>query len=227
MEKVPGNGIGDLVLCHSISIKLHIDNAGGVLPIRLNMINIETEFLHPPKSFNSAGILSNAAGNNALVPHQRRDVREIGGRSAQARTQRQQVPQHLAKPYYSFLHEPLMPENAKTFTKLRDEKRDSRRNPSVNTPDRLEHELQRKLELTHTGGRTRRRIGFDVCDAAITGAVNRLTGTALVRVESQHRMVEYVEGIHAELRFHPFGNREVLHQRRVRKECSRTAQAIH
>src|SRR5579864_9749591 len=86
-------------------------------------------------------------------------------------------------------------------------KRDSRRNPSVSLLAReLERELQSKLELTHTGRGARRRISLDIGDSTVTRAVDTLPGTALVRIETEHRMIEHVERIHAELRLHALGD---------------------
>lgn len=46
-------------------------------------------------------------------------------------------------------------------------------------------------------------------DLAVAGAID--AGSAvLIVVETKHRMVEHIEGVHAELQFHPLGEREIL-----------------
>src|SRR5580704_13790777 len=90
-----------------------------------------------------------------------------------------------------------------------------------------ERKLQSKLELAHAGSRPRRRVGLDVADLAVASAVNTLAGSALIRIESEHGVVEYVEGIHTELCLHPLSDAEVLHNGPVRKESSRTTETVH
>src|SRR6202034_1940774 len=108
-----------------------------------------------------------------------------------------------------------------------EKKRDSRRNPPVSySVVSLERELQRELELTHAASRTRRRILLNVGDlASIAAAVD--TEVPLIGVEAQHRMIEHVEGIHAELCFHPLGDGKVLHERRIRPKTTRADKTVH
>jgi hypothetical protein len=49
----------------------------------------------------------------------------------------------------------------------------------------------------------------------------------LVGVESKDRVIEHIESIHAELCFHPFGDRKVLKYRRISKERTRPPETIH
>src|SRR6202035_3252332 len=91
-----------------------------------------------------------------------------------------------------------------------EKKRESRRTPSDKTAlPLLEDQLQCELELTHAGGRTRRSIVFNVLNDSAGGTID--TGSAiLVIVEAKHRVVEHVEGIHAELELHAFYQRKIL-----------------
>src|SRR5690349_865103 len=88
----------------------------------------------------------------------------------------------------------------------------------------LESEPQTELQLAHAVRRVRGSIAFDVLNAAwiAAGAVD--TSVALVRVESQHRVIEYVICVKAELRFNTLGEVEALRQRHIGEE--RTGSAI-
>jgi hypothetical protein len=91
---------------------------------------------------------------------------------------------------------------------------------------RLERELQSELQLPHAGSGPRRGVGFDVGDATVAGAINAGTGSLLIGQEAEHRVIEQVEGIHAELSFYPFSDGKVLHDRGVRLERAWSAEAV-
>jgi len=97
---------------------------------------------------------------------------------------------------------------------------------SENITGRLEGELQCELELAHASGRTWRGVSFDVGDVTVAGAVDTCSRTGLVRIEAVDRMIEQVERIHAELRLHALGDGEVLHDRSVTPEPSRTSEGV-
>ena len=90
----------------------------------------------------------------------------------------------------------------------------------------LERNFQREFDLTHTGGGTRRSVSFDVGDlAGIAAAID--TEVTLIRVEAQYRVIEHVKHIHAELRFHAFGDGEIFEGGRIGKKCTRSTVAVH
>ena len=69
----------------------------------------------------------------------------------------------------------------------------------------LEREPHRKLQLTHRG------VRFDVRDfASIAAAVYAMV--TLIAVKAQHRVIEHVECIHAELCDNALGDPEILQQ---------------
>src|SRR5215467_4192296 len=117
--------------------------------------------------------------------------------------------------------------SATTFTQIGEKRGTPEGIPLLNTSQRLlEQKLQSKFQLTHACGRPRRSVGFDVGDLTrVAAAVD--ASVPLVRVEAHYRVIEQVKGIHAELHFYPFGNGEVLEYRSIRKEGTRTTEAIH
>jgi hypothetical protein len=66
---------------------------------------------------------------------------------------------------------------------------------------------------------------LNICDVTVPRAVDTLTTAALVIVEAQNRVIEHVESIHAELDRHPFCNSEILQERRIGVEDTRSAVA--
>ncbi len=90
----------------------------------------------------------------------------------------------------------------------------------------LERNFQREFDLTHTGGRTRRSVSFDVGDlAGIAAAID--TEVTLIRVEAQYWVIEHVKNIHAELSFHAFGDGEIFEGGGIGKERTRSTVAVH
>src|SRR6185312_11875349 len=86
-----------------------------------------------------------------------------------------------------------------------------------------EHQLQPELQGAHG------RAVLNVLDqAVVAAAVNAgaAGGLAVIRAEVQHRMVEDVEGIHAELCIEAFAYFEVLGYRHVVGEGTRTPIAV-
>ena len=73
----------------------------------------------------------------------------------------------------------------------------------------LESHAQTELQLAHSGRRTWRAISLDVRDlASVAAAVD--ASVALVRVETEHNVVEDVVRVKAELSLDAFGDREAL-----------------
>jgi hypothetical protein len=64
---------------------------------------------------------------------------------------------------------------------------------------------------------------LNVGDVSVARAVDTLTAAALIVIEAENGMVEHVESIHAELDRHPFRSPEVLQERCVGIEDSRSA----
>ena len=78
------------------------------------------------------------------------------------------------------------------------------------TLDRLERQSQTELDLTH------RASTFDIGDFSIVAtAIDTLSTATFVLAEGVDGMVEDVESIHSELRFHTFCHFEVLGNRDV------------
>src|SRR5947209_5819185 len=94
----------NLVAGLSVSIQLHVDGSSRMTSIRLHVIDIETEFLHAAERLDAERILAHSARHNALIPHERRDVRKICRSPAQARSARQQFPKHCPQTQDSLLH---------------------------------------------------------------------------------------------------------------------------
>jgi hypothetical protein len=68
-----------------------------MIGIFLNEFGREAEFSEAMKGFRTESIFAQAAGWNSYIPEERRDVGEVGGRSAQLRSGGQQVPQQFAE----------------------------------------------------------------------------------------------------------------------------------
>ncbi len=81
------------------------------------------------------------------------------------------------------------------------------------------------MQLAHAGRRTWRAVGFDVGDlTSIAAAID--AGVALVGVEAQDNVIEYVIRIEAELRLDTLCDGEALRERHVREKCTRSAERI-
>ena len=61
-----------------LGIEFDLNSPGGTLRVGLHMINIEAQLFHAPKSFQPSRVFADAAGDDALIAHQRRDVGEVG-----------------------------------------------------------------------------------------------------------------------------------------------------
>ena len=87
--------------------------------------------------------------------------------------------------------------------------------------DALERKSQTELDLTH------RASTFDIGDLSIVAtAIDTLSTAAFVLTEGVDGMVEDVESIHPELRFHTFSQFEVLGNRNVIGKMPRPRQRI-
>ena len=89
----------------------------------------------------------------------------------------------------------------------------------------LKSETQTELELAHAVRGVGRSISFDGRDlAGVAAAVH--AGVALRRAEAEHRVVEHVVSVKAELGFDPFRKVEALRQRHIGEEGVRAAERI-
>ena len=86
--------------------------------------------------------------------------------------------------------------------------------PCYSVDKLLEVEPDCELELPHL------RVGLDVCYLTGVGADAVHAEIALRAAEAKHRMIKHVKCIHAELTLHPFGDRDVLHQRHIGTEVA-------
>ena len=85
----------------------------------------------------------------------------------------------------------------------------------------LEVEPDCELQLSHCGATFKSRNLTVVATLAIDTCLR-----PVVRTESINRMVEYVEGIHAELRVKSLFDGELLHDRQVRIESRRAMECV-
>lgn len=76
----------------------------------------------------------------------------------------------------------------------------------------LESQAQSKLKLAHAIGRTWGGVRFNIGDLAVAGAIDTRTAAALVLVEAENGVVEYVIGVHTELELDLLIDREVFGQ---------------
>ena len=128
-QEIPCYGTRDLVLRYPVRIHFHIHHAGRMLPVRLHVIDVKPQFLHPPQRLDAPRVLAHPARHNPLIPHQSRDVSKIRWRPAQASPPRHHIPQHLPQPPDSLLHR-CSPAKIRKRLRTPHKKRDSRRNPS-------------------------------------------------------------------------------------------------
>ncbi len=63
-----------------------------------------------------------------------------------------------------------------------------------------EDELQGEFKLAHTRRGAGGCVMLDICNNSIAGTIDACSAV-LVVIEAQHRMIEHIERIHAELEF--------------------------
>lgn len=88
-----------------------------------------------------------------------------------------------------------------------------------------EAQAQSEGELAHAGRRTRRGISFDICDPALTGAIDT-HAVVLVVVIPENRVIEDVKCIHPELQSGSLSKFEVLGNRSVGTKETWAAQRV-
>ena len=81
-EKIPRDRFGDFKTRLTGMVHDHLDGSCRMIRIFLNEFGREAEFSEAMNGFRTENILAQAAGWNSFIPEERRDVGEVGGRSA-------------------------------------------------------------------------------------------------------------------------------------------------
>ena len=84
-------------LRQAVSVELYIHGAGGMLAVRLHVIDVEPKLLHAPQGLDPTRVFAHAAGHDAVIAHQRRDVGEVRRSPAQARAHAATDPRALRR----------------------------------------------------------------------------------------------------------------------------------
>src|SRR5580658_4647363 len=90
----------------------------------------------------------------------------------------------------------------------------------------LEGQAQPELKLAHSVGRTRGSVGFNILDQSVASAIDTQATAALVIVEAEDGVVEYVIGVHPELELYSLREREVLGNGSISPEKSRATETV-
>src|SRR5580765_7370645 len=99
LKKIPCNRSCDFKTWLALSVDYDVHRPCRTIAIRLDVVDVESQFLHAAQSFQPARVFSYAACDDAMITHKRSDVSEISGSTAQTGATGKQIPQHFAQPH--------------------------------------------------------------------------------------------------------------------------------
>ncbi len=97
LQKIPCDGFLDLEFRLPVVVDRDLDGPGGMDWVRLDFVRFPAQRLYARNGLLAKIILTYAAGNNSLVPHEARDVGKICGSAAELLAEGEHVPQKFAK----------------------------------------------------------------------------------------------------------------------------------
>src|SRR5580704_12815296 len=97
LEKIPGNGLGNLEGRLPRGINLHFYGAGRMNSVNLQVLAVETDALQSTAGSASQRVAADSTGDDAKITQQTRHVREIRRGAAKFFALRENVPKELAE----------------------------------------------------------------------------------------------------------------------------------